>query len=403
MSAKQSPFYVEPARLDTTNIMSGVTEVLDTTRKQNYKQRMKTAMTDAFQSGDPDKVQQFIADFPEGHAGLQAAMGFKDKKTQGNYMKTLRDVLSVRDLYGADSDPKERNDKIVAMLEARNEYVKSRGGDPVDTEEGIRNFMNDPEGFLQRAEIGYSAMASPQEYKAYQGLKYGGEVDPKFMEEERKTASQDVRAFNTKARNMRTSYGQLEGLANQAASGDRGARNAMMVTLARLISPGIVTEKEAGALAGGQNTMQYVMEALTSAKEGGAEFANVLKGFDPYGESFDSDAVLQIGESVVASGREPLIDMYEMSRSRAQRAGMRKKAFNTNFGENENYDFLQNFGGADKSAVQVTPAPAAAPAAAQAPAQQVKPAPAGAIEKLNANPELRDFFLQKYGYLPEGF
>jgi len=403
MAAKDNPYYVQPATPDISPIMQGLTSVMETNRKENYKKRMKDSMMEAFNSGDPQKVAGFVAEYPEARDGMVQAMGFKNKATKLNYMQTLRDVLSTRDMYGSGEDSEERNSKVVDLLEKRNEYVRSHGGTPQDTEEGVRNFMNDPEGFLQRAELGYSAMASPQEIKTYQTMKAGGEVDPEFMKEERKTASQDVRAFNTKARAMRTSYGQLQGLADQARGGDRGAKNAMVVTLARLISPGIVTEKEAGALSGGQNTMQFIMENLLS-KSDSAEFANVMKGFDPYGESFDSDAVLKIGESVVASGRQPLIDMYEGSRKRAERAKMPSRAFDTNFGDNENYGFLQSFAGATEGgrlpAAEDAGAPVQAPAQAQT--QPAQPAPAGAIETLMAIPQLRDAFLNTYGYLPEG-
>jgi len=99
----------------------------------------------------------------------------------------------------------------------------------------------------------------------------------------------------------------------------------MVVSLARLVSPGIVTETEASALSGGQKT------------EG------IERYVDPYGDSFDSDGLLKVGESVVASSRKPLIDAYESSRDRASRAGISPSAFNTNFGENKNYDFLRSF------------------------------------------------------------
>jgi len=224
-------------------------------------------------------------------------------------------------------------------------------------------FAGLPEQYVPQMEVARNMVSSPDDGMQKQGYelvdkligtqvggnfsdsqKLQNDLNKKFMEEERKTASQDVRSFNTKARNMRTSYGQLQGLAEQAKSGDRGARNALTVTLARLISPGIVTEAEAAGLSGGQSIMQYVLQR---ASTGDANTDNVLKSLDPYGQNFNTDAMLKIGNSVVASGRKPLIDMYEGSRDRASASKMSERAFNTNFGANKNYDFLSNFGAGD--------------------------------------------------------
>ena len=205
----------------------------------------------------------------------------------------------------------------------------------------------------------------------------GGIDNVEFLKEERKTASQDVRSFNKSAKEMRTNYGQLQGLAAQAKTGGRGARNAMVVTLARLISPGIVTETEAASLSGGQNTMQAVISGLSGK---GVDTDALLRNIDPYGDSFDSDALLRVGESVVASGRKPLLDMYEGSRNRATRANMSQRAFETNFGSNPNFEFLTSF---QPGAVSQAPPPPQAPTRQAAPQQPQQPQTGVDVEALN--------------------
>ena len=165
-------------------------------------------------------------------------------------------------------------------------------------------------------------------------------VDTDFLKEERKTASQDVRAFNKQAKEMRTSYAKLQGLAKQAQSGDRGARNAMTVAVGRLMSPGIFTETEASALSGGQTTMQAILAAMAGK---GLNIDAIQRNVDPYGDNFNVDGLLNIGSSIVASSKQPLIDMFEGSRDRATTSAMSQRAFKTNFGKNANYDFLLNF------------------------------------------------------------
>jgi len=123
----------------------------------------------------------------------------------------------------------------------------------------------------------------------------------------------------------------------------------MTVAVGRLMSPGIFTETEASALSGGQNSLQAIFAALAGK---GVDMEALQRNIDPYGDNFNTEGLLNIGSSIVSSSRQPLIDMYEGSRDRATRAGMSKRAFDTNFGDNANYQFLQGFG-ADESSTQI--------------------------------------------------
>lgn len=228
------------------------------------------------------------------------------------------------------------DDQKLGALRRRRAEIVERGGNTVETDNVINMF-----------ETGQTDLANQQIENAVRiGERLGfikptttGDVD--FLKEERKTASQDVRSFNNKAREMRVSFTKMEGLADQAKTGSRGARNAMVVSLARLISPGIVTETEASNLAGGQNSMQAVFQALSGK---GFDVKDLQTYVDPFGETFDAEGLLQVGKSVVTSSRQPLIDMFENSQARAVRSGMSQKSIDTNFTDNPNFAYLQSFG-----------------------------------------------------------
>ncbi len=319
-------FYIEPAKANITPILQGIGSLIKSSRDEKKLAEQSNALMQAYKSNDPEQVALMISKNPELGKSLTAMLGHKNYALEKGYTDTVRQVFN-------EPDPVKRGN----ILAKRVYDVDQAGGDSTESQMALGQLNEDPVSFQKALELEF-ARTSPVAWNAYQS---GGGTDNKgFFTEERKIASQDVRAFNKQANEMRSSYGKLKGLANQAKSGDRGARNAMVVSLARLISPGIVTETEAAALGGGQNTMQAVISGLTGK---GVDTDAILRQIDPYGDSFDSDALLKVGESVVASSRQPLIDMYEGSRSRAERAGIGDKAFRTNFGANANYDFLTRF------------------------------------------------------------
>jgi len=164
MGQENNPYYVQQANYDTKPVMSGINQVLETTRVLNKKKQMKEAMMNAFQSGDPTAVANFVAEYPEAQEGLGKAMGFKSEATKKNYLDTMRGILSVN---SSDLPPEEKDAKIRGMLQTRNDYVKSQGGTPSDTEAGVELYNKDPEGFLRATELGYSAMAPKQEVDQY--------------------------------------------------------------------------------------------------------------------------------------------------------------------------------------------------------------------------------------------
>jgi len=325
-----NPFYIQPSQANINPVLQGIGALTEESRAKAKQQADEQALMTVYKSGDADSVAAMIAKNPELGAQIGTMLKFKSKETEKNYADSVRQLAAT-------SDPEARGRILVDRIDR----INAEGGDPAQTVLALEQLQQgDTEGFEKSLELEFARTQGKQAWEAYKAQRGGGD-NKEFRKEERKNASQDLRSFNKEAKQMRTDYGKLKGLAEQAKGGSRGARNAMVVSLARLVSPGIVTETEASALSGGQNTLQYVLGVLKGKDPTSTE--GIERYVDPYGDSFDSDGLLKVGESVVASSRKPLIDAYESSRDRASRAGISPSAFNTNFGENKNYDFLRSF------------------------------------------------------------
>ena len=364
------------------------TEYRQGQRQKDFSQRVSKALD----TGDAQELESLRAEYPNLSKGINEMIGFRSDQTKqayGGALASTLDSLEREQIQRADETGAPMVDDLgspmydqsadmetLGMVEQAMERISSLGGDPRHLDAIRTNIQEgDYDGAMRSAK---SAMmfTHPEEYVS----RYGAtKDDTDFLKEERKNASQDVRAFDTKVRALRGSYEKLSGLSDEAKAGNRGARNAMVVTLARLISPGIVTETEASALSGGQTTMQAVIQKLTGKD---VELDAILRGLDPYGETFDAEGLLRTGESVVASGRQPLIDMYDRSLKRATDSGMSARALKTNFGTNKNYDYLSSFEAPDRGEY-VSPADTSQPAPAPT---ALAPEDVEAVDWANANP-----------------
>lgn len=399
---QNNPFLVTPAEYDVSPVLAGIGGIAERQRTANAGQRMRDDLVSAYQSGDPDQVAMFIASNPQAQQAMTSALQFRSDATQGDYLNTMRQILSIKDQFGEPvegQDTSMRDQRVADLLDKRVEFVRAQGGEPVDTIKAMEDFKANPEGFLKNVELGYASMAPKQEWEAYKTT-LGGDLDPEFAKEERKYASQVVNDVNKKAGDLRSAYGKVEGLRDQAMGGSRQARAGMIINVARLLSPGIVTDKDFQALTGGADPIQTTMAYIADKN---ADVGNMLASYvDPLGQSFDGDALLGVARSALLPEAQSLFDRYSDAETRAQTAKMKAGEYDTMFSGRKNLDELNSLLAGDQAPGDDMAPGAPAPAPAQAPAP-VTPAPAGAVEKLRANPELADFFLKKYGYLPEGF
>ena len=166
-----------------------------------------------------------------------------------------------------------------------------------------------------------------------------GNVDPEFLKEQRKLAGEVVRDVSKRSAELYSSYGKLKGLKDQAVGGSRQARAGMIINVARMLSPGIVTDKDFQALTGAADPLAAAMAMLQNKD---ANIANMLGSYvDPLGNAFNADALLNIATASAKSESEALMNRYDDAKARGVRSGMNERQLNTIFGGNKTLDALR--------------------------------------------------------------
>ena len=112
---------------------------------------------------------------------------------------------------------------------------------------------------------------------------------------------QEVSRINKDYGEMVTAYNKvmsLESSMRNKTSG-RGAINAAIMNVARLISPGVVTDRDAAAFSGASKTVTEVMNFLSGK---GVDMDAIMKIADPTNpETFNVDALLDVARNVTSS------------------------------------------------------------------------------------------------------
>lgn len=157
-----NPFYVEPA--NPSQALAGLGAIAGQYRERKKSEEIKAALSDAYRSGDPNKMAEMAIQYPEARETLQSLYGFKNEQTKRNALDTYKAVLSNK------QSPQ-------AALEAINQriaFVESQGGDPSTVSVKARDQLQqiiesgqDPSAFFKAAEMEYAGIASPQEWNAY--------------------------------------------------------------------------------------------------------------------------------------------------------------------------------------------------------------------------------------------
>ena len=122
---------------------------------EDYKQRAKQAMAQAFQSGDPMAIRQAVIEYPEIAETATQMFGFTNDQTEKVARETYRRALS-------ETDPTRRQ----AIMEGGIETVRQFGGNPRNMASDLQMLRDNPEGFERSARAGYAALASEQEFEA---------------------------------------------------------------------------------------------------------------------------------------------------------------------------------------------------------------------------------------------
>ena len=194
---------------------------------------------------------------------------------------------------------------------------------------------------LKRAQI--ANLKAPKAVEQTPQEKAQEKVEAEFIKEERQVARTVVTNFNKRATEIRSSFGKIESVLNSGKLNRMKIASAM-TSMARLLSPGVVTEQDFKNQANAADPVAQLLALLTGKGDEGAKIAeNLQRFYDPANpDLFDKKAFLDTARNVSGAEIPALIDTFNDARDRAGRAGVSERALDTNFGQNKNFDFLSN-------------------------------------------------------------
>ena len=127
---------------------------------------------------------------------------------------------------------------------------------------------------------------------------------PSISPEERTSAlnnsRSNIQGINKNLAEVAGAYNKVMSLEAGMRAKNRGAINAAIMNVARLISPGIVTDRDASSLSGADTSIGAVFSFLSGK---GVDTAQLMRVVDPTNpETFDVDGLLSIARNVTAAG-----------------------------------------------------------------------------------------------------
>jgi hypothetical protein len=204
------------------------------------------------------------------------------------------------------------------------------------------SFSGQGEGFtLDKDQVRYDAKGN-----FIAGKKNGtSEIDSDFLKEERKAATVSTTALRKRASVIESSIGKISSLVPEIKGGSRAAAGAAVMSLARLVSPGVVTEGDFRAMSGAADPIATIMGRLTDKGDSGKPLMEALQAaYDPTNpDLIDADALLRIANSIVSSEAPAILQEYKESDSRARRSGMNQRQYGTIFGDSTSITGLSKY------------------------------------------------------------
>ena len=168
------------------------------------------------------------------------------------------------------------------------------------------------------------------------------ESDKEFRKEERQVAKTSITNFNKRSTEIRSSYKKVESILGSGKLNRMKIASAM-TSMARLLSPGIVTNQDFQSLSNSASPIAELLSKLTGKGEQGANIAeNLQRFYDPTNpDLFDKESFLETARNVAGAEIPSIIDSFDGAKDRAVRAGISQRALNANFNQNKNYSFLK--------------------------------------------------------------
>ena len=431
-----NPFYVQPQVMQ--GFQSGMGQLTSglEKRKQRIAQEeedqrisgLKEQAGQLFARGTPDEIAQFSIANPELGQMLIQQIGFRDESTKKNMIDTMRGTLAA-------SSPEQ----VDMLFAERIQKVVDAGGDPSDTIAEFNRFHDDPEGFMTDLRMAYAGM-DPEGYQAYSdqrpdasGKTTAEKSEPRTAQEKNLAKLADLRETDpTLAADFERLIGlkdqqklsslaekQLDTAITRAIDAESSSRNAE--TLAQQFrelssTGGVVTsvnqklrewtgQEDAGVKMRNEYARlrnSYVVDNLPPGVASDKDIEMVKAGFpkdsaspEYIAEWLESVARVQRADSMLAEFKADYI-----SREKSQ-VGM-LKAWKEKIKETEG-EKPADEGESDQPGMP-EPLPGAKPGPGSVSVQQQE-APPEALQILAADPspENIQYFMDIFGYVPEGY
>lgn len=142
-----------------------------------------------------------------------------------------------------------------------------------------------------------------------------GYMDPELRRSELGKIAGTARALNKQIDEVTTAYNKVLGLESQMRNKSRAAINAGIMNVARLISPGVVTDRDAAALSGAETSVGALFNFLQGK---GVDVNQLVRIVDPANpETFNVDQLMNVAKSVTASSIPSLLTGIQENRVEA--------------------------------------------------------------------------------------
>jgi hypothetical protein len=294
-------------------------------QEQSFAQKLGGALS-GFSAGYQGKGQEFLAN-------QQAQQQAQQQKIMG---ATIQDALELRKAL-------EANDTSTAMslLDDRVSLLKNMGEDPGDTialqnelmNGNARGVMGEVDQFISGAKrMGYLKPTPVDTKNIYQGQlltqdPITGElisksvnpgqdyIDPELKSMALRKIAEGAIRLDNEIDAVATSFNKITGLEEDMRAGNRGSINAAIMNLARLISPGVVTDRDVQQLSGAETQIGLIYNTLRGK---GVDMDQILKVYDPSNpETFDVDALMSTARNVTSAAIPAILRGYEDEKTRA--------------------------------------------------------------------------------------
>jgi hypothetical protein len=142
-----------------------------------------------------------------------------------------------------------------------------------------------------------------------------GYMDPEFRRSELGKIAGTARNYNKQIDEVTTAYNKVLGLESQMRAGSRAAINAAIMNVARLISPGVVTDRDAASLSGAETSVGALFSFLQGK---GVDVDQLIRIVDPANpDTFDVDQLMNVAKSATAASIPSILSGIEENKIEA--------------------------------------------------------------------------------------